>query len=142
MNFDWGIFFSLTGLIVGLGAVLVIDCLGFFSRRDKVLTQVTIHAHHVTKPLIWIGTFFVLVGYGIGVFQNGFEGIFMWKGFLLGVMVLNGSFLSFWVSPRLDSLLGENVLLERGLQRRITFSFLVSFFSWWGFVILSVLQVS
>ena len=43
-------FFHLAGIIIGLGAVTVIDTMGFISRKSKEWTQVTVKAHHVTKP--------------------------------------------------------------------------------------------
>ena len=136
--FDFALFFHLAGLIIGLGAVTVIDVLGFTSRKSKNLTQVTIMAHHVTKPLIWLGTILLAISWLFLYTDNTISNL---KSILLGIMILNGTFLSFYVSPRLDKLIGKKVLLPFGLQVKITISMLISFFSWWTFVVLTVLSL-
>jgi len=140
--FNWILFIHLVGIIIGLGAVTVIDTLGFFSRKNKNLTQVTIHAHHVTKPLIWIGTLIVLFSWMFFLLENSLEGIYLFKTILLGIMILNGSFLSFFISPRLDKLIGKKVLLPNRLQKMISVSLVFSFLSWWMFVFLTVSSLS
>jgi len=138
LNYNWALFFHFMGIVIGLGAVTVIDTLGFVSRKSKEMTQTTIMAHHVTKPLIWIGTFLVLISW-IFLFDGSL--ISYWKSFILLILILNGNFLSFYISPRLDKLLGKNKLLPFDLQRKITLSFIVSFTGWWVFVFLSILSL-
>lgn len=138
---DLVLFFHIAGLIVGLGAVTVIDLLGFRSRNSKEQTQVTIHAHHTTKPLIWLGTILILISWIFILFRTGWNDFTIIKSVLLIVMILNGSFLSFYVSPRLDRLIGKKVLLPKELQIKITISMLISFFSWWTFVLLTILMI-
>ena len=137
--FDFPLFFHLAGLIIGLGAVTVIDVLGFTSRKSKDLTQVTISAHHVTKPLIWLGTILLIISW-IFLYQDNLVSNF--KSDLLLIMILNGIFLSFYISPGLDNLIGKNVLLSFSLQVKITISMLISFFSWWTFVVLTIIGLS
>jgi len=134
-NYNWALFFHFAGIIIGLGAVTVIDSLGFVSRKSKYNTETTIRAHHVTKPLIWIGMIITLVSW---IFLFDSSTISYWKTAILFVLVLNGSFLSFYISPRLDKLLGKNRLLPDRLQNKIMLSFIVSFTGWWSFVFLSV----
>lgn len=57
-----GIILIIVGYIVGLGAVTVIDILGFLGRKSSYWTETTIRAHKVTKPLIWLGLFLILTG--------------------------------------------------------------------------------
>ena len=139
-NLDWLMFFHFAGIIIGLGAVIVIDVMGFFSRKDKMKTQDTISAHHTTKPLIWIGTIIVLMTWILILMRNDFilSFIEIWKSILLGIMILNGSFLSFHIFPRLNKLIGKKVLLPRGLQIKIAISLIISFISWWSFVGLTI----
>ncbi len=137
IDVDWLMFFHFVGIIIGLGAVSVIDVMGFFSRKSKKKTQDTISAHHTTKPLIWIGTIIVLVTWIFILIERGFGIIEVIKSVLLGVMILNGCFLSFHISPRLDKLIGKKVLLPRSLQTKIGISLVISFISWWSFVLLS-----
>ena len=134
----WLLFFHLAGIIIGLGAATVIDTMGFFSRKNIEKTQQTIFAHHTTKPLIWIGTIIVLITWIIMFIRNSFEGIYLWKSLLLIVMVLNGCFLSFIISPELNRRIGIKELLPRTLQIKIGVSLVISFISWWSFVWLTV----
>ncbi len=135
-NFDLILFFHIFGIIVGLGAVTVIDTMGFFSRKSKTKTQTTIQAHHITKPLIWIGTIIVLITWIFMLQEWGF--VEKTKTILLIIMLFNGSFLSFHISPRLNKLIGKKVLLPKILQIKIAMSLIISFISWWSFVLLTI----
>ncbi len=139
---NWILFFHLAGIVIGLGAVTVIDTMGFFSRNSKKKTQDTIAAHHTTKPLIWLGTLIILITWILILFNQGFNLINEIKTILLGIMILNGCFLSFVISPALDKLIGKKVLLPFGIQVKIAISLVISFISWWSFVILTVAKIS
>lgn len=139
---NWILFFHLAGIVIGLGAVTVIDTMGFFSRNSKKKTQDTIAAHHTTKPLIWLGTLIILITWILILFNQGFTLINEIKTILLGIMILNGCFLSFVISPALDKLIGKKVLLPFGIQVKIAISLVISFISWWSFVILTVAKIS
>ena len=78
-----GIFIVIAGYIVGLGAVTVIDILGFLGRKSSYWTEATIRAHKVTKPLIWIGIFLVCLG---GLILNIPQYLFL----IYFVLILNG----------------------------------------------------
>lgn len=135
---DWLLFFHFVGIIIGLGAVIVIDTMGFLARTSKSKTQETLATHHTTKPLIWIGVSIITITWIFILIKKGFGEIETIKTILLGIMILNGSFLSFYISPRLDKLIGKKVLLSKKLQTKITISLIVSFISWWSFVILTL----
>jgi len=139
---NWILFFHIAGIIIGLGAVTVIDFMGFISRKNKKWTQTTIQAHHITKPLIWIGTILVILSWIFIILKEGFTNINSVKSIILVILILNGSFLSFYISPRLDKLAGENTLLPKHLQNRIAISMIISFIGWWSFVILTIAKFS
>ena len=136
---NWLLFFHFAGIIIGLGAVNVIDTLGFISRKSKKWTQTTIASHHVTKPLIWFGTFMVTLTW-LFLFDGSSFSII--KSILLIALILNGSFLSFYISPRLDKLSGKNKLIPKILQEEIAISFIISFTCWWTFVLLTILSLT
>jgi hypothetical protein len=138
-NINWILFFHLAGLIIGLGAVTVIDIMGFISRKSKIWTDTTISAHHVTKPLIWLGTFLLVITW-IFLYDN--STLSNIKSLLLLIMILNGSFLSFYISPKLDKLKNKKALLPKYLQNKIAGSMIISFLSWWIFVLLTVSALS
>lgn len=130
------IFLTMAGFVIGLGAVTVIDLHGFLGRKSGYWTEATIRTHKVTKPLIWIGMLLVIAGH-ILLAASGMH-ITLWKFVVMGIMILNGCFLSFVVSPELLRRERENratELLPQNLQTKIVFSFITSFLSWWGLLL-------
>lgn len=130
-----GLFIMMAGLIIGLGAVTVIDMHGFLARRSEYWTESTIRAHKVTKPLIWLGIFLFIIGGAIVYRESWLTGVAFYQALLTLILILNGLFLTFYVSPRLlkqekDGDISK--ILPQGLQNKITLSFLVSFIGWWG----------
>ena len=139
------IFITIAGFIVGLGAVTVIDIHGFLARKSHYWTEATIRSHKVTKPLIWVGIFLVLLG-TIFLFQSGYisESQLVTRLLLIAVLIVNGCFLSFNISPKLlkqerDG--NSDKLLTKKMQKNITISFLISFFGWWSLVLLFALHI-
>ncbi len=136
-----GLFILLAGFIIGLGAVTVIDIHGFLGRTSTYWTEATTRTHKVTKPLIWIGFALAFIGGAMLYRDQSFAGIpylHFWLGVLL---VANGCFLSFDVSPYLlkreKEGLGKTILPSR-YQWAIALSMLVSFFGWWTSLVLLV----
>lgn len=140
-----GLFLFLAGFIVGLGAVTVIDLNGFLGIHSTYWTETTIRVHKVTKPLIWLGMFFAIVGGYIFYSNNPFSPIISIQFVLAILLILNGCFLSFYISPRL--LMKERKeknhmkLLPSSLQSKIAASFVISFIGWWGSLFLLVLYL-
>ncbi|MEX0689872.1 MAG: hypothetical protein WD095_00335 [Candidatus Paceibacterota bacterium] len=134
-----GLFIFIAGFIIGLGAVTVIDLHGFLGRKSSYWTKATIRTHKVTKPLIWIGMILAIVGGFILYRDLGLVGIPLYHGLIAVVLVLNGVFLSFYVSPFLlkrEKEGKDEELLPQSLQNKITASFIVSFTGWWFAVLL------
>ncbi len=143
--FSWndifGLFLFIAGFIIGLGAVTVIDLHGFLGRKSSYWTEATIRTHKITKPLIWIGIFLAILG-GMITYRNiGFSGIALIHTLLAIVLISNGTFLSFWVSPRLLRREKEgkaNEILPSDLQVKIVVSFVISVIAWWSSLFLLV----
>lgn len=139
-----GLFLQLAGFVIGLGAVTVIDIHGFFGRTSSYWTEATIRTHKITKPLIWIGITLVLCG-SLLLFRGHYHHAIPELVFInIVVLVLNGSFLSFWLSPRLlerERKGQAKKILPKSWQRMIAMSFLISFFGWWWSVLLTVLYL-
>lgn len=129
------LFILLAGFVIGLGAVTVIDLHGFLGRKSEYWTEATTRTHKITKPLIWIGMFLVIIG-GIFFYRGvSFTGILFFHIISVPIMLLNGIFLSFSVSPFLLAREKEGKqkeLLPKSWQNKIIFSFVLSFISWWG----------
>jgi hypothetical protein len=139
------IFITIAGFVIGLGAVTVIDLHGFLGRKSGYWTQATIRTHKVTKPLIWVGTFIAIVG-SVGLYwSDGWTVLHGVQTMIASLLVLNGAWLTFWLSPRLLTREGEGKdqeVLPSSWQRAITISFLVSFVGWWSEVALFAWHLS
>jgi len=143
--FSWveivGLFLFVAGFVIGLGAVTVIDLHGFLGRKSSYWTEATIRTHKITKPLIWIGMILAILGGLITYRKIGFSGISLIHTVLAVVLILNGAFLSFWVSPSLLRREKEgraNEILPVDLQIKIAMSFIVSVIGWWSSLFLLV----
>lgn len=138
-----GLFLYITGFIIGLGAVTVIDIHGFLGRKSPYWTEATTRTHKVTKPLIWLGIILVIIGSWM-FYAGDLSGPLFIQLVLAGLLILNGYFLSFKVSPFLLQREKENraaELIPAGWQYKITASFIVSIIGWWGSVILLVINL-
>lgn len=140
-----GLFILLAGFVIGLGSVTVIDLLGFLGRKSSYWTEATIRTHKVTKPLIWIGLGFVIIG-GIIFYKNtGLIWNTIYHLISLPIMLCVGYFLSFKVSPFLFQREREgksSELLPKNWQIGITIAFVFSFVSWWSNLFVLVLFLS
>jgi hypothetical protein len=135
------LFFHIAGIVIGLGAVTVIDTMGFLSKKSKYWVQVTVRAHHVTKPLIWIGTGIVTITWILMLFFLKNLEFKVLKSLIIIILILNGIFLSFHVSSRVDKLKDKKVFFPKDLQIKTIFSMVISFISWWSFVLVTLIQI-
>jgi hypothetical protein len=136
-----GLFIFLAGFIIGLGAVTVIDLHGFLSRKSPYWTEATNRTHKVTKPLIWVGLLLTIIGGLITYRKTGLTGIPLYQAGIGILLVLNGLFLSFRVSPFLLKREKEgrsDELLPSSWQVKITIGFIISFLGWWSSLFLLV----
>lgn len=136
-----GLFLCISGFVVGLGAVTVIDIHGFLGRRSPYWTEATTRTHKVTKPLIWIGMSLAIFGGALLYRNEPFSGIPLYHALLASMLVLNGIFLTWYVSPFLLAREREGrqtELLPDTLQRKIVASLVLSDIGWWGGLFLLV----
>jgi hypothetical protein len=135
------LFLFMAGFVVGLGAVTVIDLHGFLGRKSSYWPEATTRTHKVTKPLIWIGLALATVGGTIFYRGTGLNGVPAVQALIAAPLVLNGLFLTFRVSPfmlRREREGKANELIPASWQLKITVSFIISFFGWWGELFLLV----
>lgn len=145
---DWltiiGLFLFLAGFVIGLGAVTVIDLHGLLGRKSPYWTEATIRTHKVTKPLIWVGIVLAVLGGYIFYGNQPYTGIPVVHTIIALVLILNGCFLSFWVSPRLLAREQEGLaseLLPQSWQTKIIISLVLSDLGWWGGLFLLVIYI-
>lgn len=133
------------GYVIGLGAVTVIDLHGFLGRKSSYWTEATTRTHKVTKPLIWAGTLLGILGGSIYFADNPFVGLPMYLAIIAVVLVINGIFLSFSVSPFLLEREKEGrsaELLPKSWQAKIMISLLFSDLGWWGSLLLIIWHIT
>lgn len=130
-----GLFLFMAGFVIGLGAVTVIDIHGFLGRKSRYWTEATTRTHKVTKPLIWLGIILTIIGGSIFYRNETNSQIPIIHAGIALLLIINGIFLSFKVSPFLleREKKGESSkLLPKSWQRKIIFSLIVSDLGWWG----------
>ena len=136
-----GLFILLAGFIIGLGAVIVIDIHGFLGRASSYWTEATTRTHKVTKPLIWAGMGLAIIGGSIFFRNKPFVGIPLYLALIAFMLIMNGLFLSFRVSPYLLQREKEGrstELLPSVWQKKIMVSLICSDLGWWGALALVV----
>ena len=145
VTFDFlGLFIFISGFIIGLGAVTVIDIHGFLGRKSSYWTEATTRTHKVTKPMIWVGIILATIGGFIFYRHQSFSGIPLVHFIIALVLIANGYFLSFKVSPFMlkrekEGRSGE--LLPEAWQKKIMISLIVSDIGWWGGLFLLVAYI-
>ncbi len=136
-----GLFLLLAGFIIGLGAVTVIDIHGFLGRTSPYWTEATIRTHKVTKPMIWMGMSIAIFG-GTLLYRNeSLSGIPLVHACIAAGLILNGLYLSLYISPYLlkqEKNGKAKELLPKSLQMRIAASLICSDIGWWTALLLLV----
>lgn len=122
---------TIVGFIVGLGAVTVIDIHGVLGKSSAYWRAAAVRTHKVTMPLIWLGGLLV----GIGYMLSAGQGIDLsWLWYIYALLILNGCFLSFVISPKLianERNGNPEAELPAFWQKLIIMSTIVSFCGWW-----------
>lgn len=139
-----GLFLFLAGFVIGLGAVTVIDIHGLLGRRSSYWTEATTRTHKVTKPMIWAGLILAMAGGFIFYRNESFIGSPLAHAVIAAVLIVNGCFLSFKVSPFLlerEATGRSGELLPVPWQKRIIVSLIISDIGWWGGLFLLVLYL-
>ncbi len=139
-----GLFILLAGFIIGLGAVTIIDIHGFLGRKSSYWSEATIRTHKVTKPMIWAGIILAVIGGFIFYRNEAFAGIPLVHALIAIVLILNGMFLSFKVSPFLlkqEQAGKAKDLLPQAWKNKIIVSLIVSDIGWWSGLFLLVFYI-
>lgn len=131
--------FLFAGYAIGLGAVTVIDIHGFLGRQSSYWTEATIRTHKVTKPMIWIGIFLLIIGGSLLYIGQAWHWVMLLHIVIASVLLMNGLYLSFVISPALLKREQEgraSEILPKSMQMHITIGLLLSDAGWWISLIL------
>jgi len=134
----------MAGFVIGLGAVTVIETIGFLGQRSGYWTEATIRTHKVTKPLIWLGLIVATLGGTWYYSMIGPTPVLTAHVTLLPIMIINGSWLTFWISPRLlerERQGKSKEILPKSWKTGVTFSFCTSIITWWSALALAVVLI-
>jgi hypothetical protein len=126
------LFVTIVGFVIGLGAVTVIDIHGVLGKLSAYWRAAAVRTHKVTMPLIWLGSLLVGIGYALSSAQ-GIDLSWLW--YIYVILILNGSFLSFVISPKLiaNEKAGKpEAELPSFWQRMVILSTIISFSGWWS----------
>lgn len=130
-----GLFIFIVWFVLWLWAVTVIDLHGFFARKSAYWTLATIRTHKITKPLIWVGMCLAVIWWVIFYRGQPIEWVVLYHLIVAILLLINGSFLSFYVSPHLlqkEKEGRDEELLSHAMQMAIAISFVVSFLWRWS----------
>ena len=133
------LFIHLASLILGFGAVLVIDTFGFLWIIKKVKLSFVKQVANVTQPLIWIGwTGLVLTGIPLIFMKGGVSGLATIKIFAVLMVGLNGIFLH-TIKKSMDALPDE-LPIPSIIKFRMTLASFISQAGWWTAIVIGFLN--
>lgn len=133
------LFSHLIFLMIGFGAVIVIDTCGLLWLFKKIKLSFVGKVAKITQPLIWIGwTGMVLSGIPLLYIKGSISGLTTLKIFFVILLGINGIYLHF-IKKRLDKI-NNNEKIPKLLEFRIGFATLVSQIGWWSSIIIGFLN--
>ncbi|KND49121.1 MAG: hypothetical protein AB198_02525, partial [Parcubacteria bacterium C7867-003] len=133
------LFIHLISLVVGFGAVIVIDTFGFLWLLKKVKLSFVNQVANITQPLIWIGwTGLVLTGTPLILMKGEVSGLSTLKIFAVLMVGLNGLFLHF-IKKSMSGVNDESVM-PNIVKFRITLATFISQAGWWTAIIIGFLN--
>ncbi|MEK7582905.1 MAG: hypothetical protein AAB483_00655 [Patescibacteria group bacterium] len=129
------LFVHLVSLIVGFGAVIVIDTFGLLWTMRRTRLKLVNQVANVTQRLIWIGWGgLVASGIGLIIFKGFIDNLTMIKLFFVAMVGINGVLLH-KIKKQMEAHEIDEVL-PGNLRARIAFSSVVSQIGWWGAIII------
>ena len=125
-------------LIIGMGAVLVIDTAGVLWLLKKTKLSSVMSMARLTQPLIWIGwSGLVISGSVLLTLKGSVDALTKLKLFLVLMVGLNGFFLHL-IKKSMESIKGEHVPAK--LMFKIALASAISQIGWWGAIVIGFLH--
>lgn len=133
------LFIHLVSLVIGFGAVIVIDTFGLLWLLKKAKLSFVQQVANTTQPLIWIGwSLLVLTGIPLLIMKGGVSGLSMIKIFAVLMLGVNGIYLHI-IKKSMDSI-NENSVMPALAKFRITLASFVSQVGWWTAIVIGFLN--
>jgi len=132
-------FIHLISLIMGFGAVIVIDTFGLLWVMNKIKLQTVNQTANITQRLIWIGWLgLVITGTILVLMRGSISNITMVKVFFVAMLGVNGIFLHL-IKKNFDKLKDlENI--PAIYKFRIALTSVISQLGWWGAIVIGFLN--
>ncbi len=131
------IFFHFAGIIIGLGAVTIIDTFGLFYKDSKKKIQLIKNANQITTPLVLVG-FALMILTWIFLYSGSLVSIY--KSALMLILLANGTFLYFYLNPRINKLPKGRTQIPKKLVNKMRLNRAISFIAWWTLVAITIIQ--
>lgn len=139
-SFDIARFIHITSVIIGFGAVIVIDSFGLAWLFKKATIKLLVSVAAVTQRLIWLGWFGAVLSGSFMIYKMGglsaIGDLTALKIFLVALLGLNGVNLHF-IKKKLGQF-GENI--PKSLMLRVGIASFISQVGWWGALIIGFLN--
>ena len=133
------LFIHLVSLVMGFGAVMVIDTFGLLWLLKKVKLSFVQQVANTTQPLIWIGwSLLVLTGIPLIVMKGGVSGLSMIKIFAVLLLGVNGVYLHI-IKKSMDNI-NDNSVMPSLAKFRITLASFISQAGWWTAIVIGFLN--
>ncbi len=132
-------FIHLISLVVGFGAVIVVDTFGLLWVLKKIKLETVNQTANITQRLIWLGWLgLVASGTALVVMRGSVSHITMIKIFFVAMLGVNGIFLHL-IKKNFDKLVSlETVPLI--YKFRIGLTSVISQLGWWGAIVIGFLN--
>ncbi len=129
------LFIHLVSLLVGFGAVIVIDTFGLLWMLGKKTLADVGKVANVTQVLIWIGWSGLVLSGSMLLYTKGYIDNLTWiKLFLVAMVGVNGLFMHF-IKKQMDAL-GAVSELPKSLFFKISMASTISQLGWWGAIMI------
>jgi len=133
------LFIHLVSLVMGFGAVMVIDTFGLLWLLKKVKLSFVQQVANTTQPLIWIGwALLVLTGIPLIVMKGGVSGLSIIKIFAVLLLGVNGVYLHI-IKKSMDKI-NDNSVMPSLAKFRITLASFISQAGWWTAIVIGFLN--
>lgn len=125
------LFIHLSGLVLGLGAVLVTDLYGLLWLRDRVRFPQLVRVSGVNERFIWAGWgTMIAAGIPLILLKGAVDNLMLIKLFFVALIGINGIFLHLVHNQIEDIREGQQV--PNVVMFRLVLTIFVSQLSWWG----------
>lgn len=132
-------FIHLISLIIGFGAVVVVDTFGLLWVMKKIKLATVNQTANITQRLIWLGWLGLVISGTILVVRRGsVSNITTLKIFFVAMLGLNGIFLHL-IKKSFDKLANAEVI-PAIYKFRIALTSVISQLGWWGAIVIGFLN--